>query len=91
MIISKHQVEADLREFQIGGICLKAPVYHFNTVIVGSGAAGLNCADLIAAGAADGQTAALITEGMKMARCPAFGTKSQPSVAGAIWKGGAAE
>lgn len=77
MIISKHQVESDLREFQIGGKCLKAPVYRFNTVIVGSGAAGLNCADLIAAGAADGQTAALITEGMKMGTSRNTGSDKQ--------------
>ncbi len=50
------------------------PVYRFGTVVVGSGAAGLNCADLLAGGNAD---VAVVTEGMNMGTSRNTGSDKQ--------------
>ena len=65
MIISKSPIIPKSREFLLNGEKLTAPVYSFDTVVVGSGAAGLNCADLVAT-LSDDATVAIVTEGLNM-------------------------
>lgn len=50
------------------------PVYAHNTVVVGSGASGLNCADLLAQYGVD---VAIVTEGMKMGTSRNTGSDKQ--------------
>lgn len=52
----------------------KVPIYSYNTIVVGSGAAGLNCADLLAGNGID---VAVITEGMKMGTSRNTGSDKQ--------------
>lgn len=65
MIISKSPIIPITREFALNGEQLTVPVYSFDTVVVGSGAAGLNCADLVAV-LSDDATVAIVTEGLNM-------------------------
>lgn len=74
MIISKHLVTPEIREFPADGEAIRVPVYGFNTVVVGSGAAGLNCADLISEG---GGAVAIVTEGLKMGTSRNTGSDKQ--------------
>lgn len=50
------------------------PVYSYNTVVVGSGAAGLNCADLLAE---NGVEVAVVTEGINMGTSRNTGSDKQ--------------
>ncbi|MCI8386855.1 MAG: FAD-binding protein [Clostridiales bacterium] len=77
MIISKNIISPEIREILVGADKITAPMYSFNTVVVGSGAAGLNCADLIASNAHNGQSVAIITEGLKMGTSRNTGSDKQ--------------
>ena len=50
MIISKRVINREITEIAVNGRKITAPVYSFDSIVVGSGAAGLNASDLIAAG-----------------------------------------
>ncbi len=76
MIISKSPIIPKSREFLLNGEKLTAPVYSFDTVVVGSGAAGLNCADLVAT-LSDDATVAIVTEGLNMGTSRNTGSDKQ--------------
>ncbi len=65
----------ELRRLPVGNETLTVPVYRFNTVVVGSGAAGLNCADLIAQ--TSGLSVAVVTEGINMGTSRNTGSDKQ--------------
>lgn len=50
MIISEKQIAPIFRQLYVDGVQMTVPVYTVGTAVVGSGAAGLNCADLLALG-----------------------------------------
>lgn len=50
MIIFEKTINPTLRSLYVNGVRMTVPVYSVGTVVVGSGAAGLNCADLLALG-----------------------------------------
>lgn len=77
MIIAKNKPIPALRTMHVNGETITVPVYSFNTVVVGSGAAGLNCADLIAVRAKEGQTVAIVTEGINMGTSRNTGSDKQ--------------
>ena len=74
MIISKKIIDREITGISVNGRSIKAPVYSFNSIVVGSGAAGLNAADLIAAG---GGETAIVTEGLKMGTSRNTGSDKQ--------------
>lgn len=74
MIISKKQLTAQNAEISLNGRKITAPHYHFGTIVVGSGAAGLNAADILAA---QGISAAVVTEGLKMGTSRNTGSDKQ--------------
>lgn len=74
MIISKKQLTAQIAEISLNGRKITAPHYHFGTIVVGSGAAGLNAADILAA---QGISAAVVTEGLKMGTSRNTGSDKQ--------------
>ena len=74
MIISKKQLTAQIAEISLNGRKITAPHYHFGTIVVGSGAAGLNAADILAA---QGVSAAVVTEGLKMGTSRNTGSDKQ--------------
>ena len=76
MIISKSPIIPKSREFLLNGEKLTAPVYSFDTVVVGSGAAGLNCADLVAT-LSDRPSVAIVTEGLNMGTSRNTGSDKQ--------------
>lgn len=76
MIISKSPIIPKSREFLLNGEKLTAPVYSFDTVVVGSGAAGLNCADLVAT-LSDRPSVAIVTEGINMGTSRNTGSDKQ--------------
>ena len=76
MIISKSPIIPKSREFLLNGEKLTAPVYSFDTVVVGSGAAGLNCADLVAT-LSDRPSVAIVTEGVNMGTSRNTGSDKQ--------------
>ena len=61
-------------EISLNGRRITAPHYHFGTIVVGSGAAGLNAADILAA---HGVSAAVVTEGLKMGTSRNTGSDKQ--------------
>ena len=74
MIIAEKLLTPELRELEIGGKSVRVPIYAFTAAVVGSGAAGLNCADLLAVG---GCRAAVITEGINMGTSRNTGSDKQ--------------
>lgn len=74
MIISEMELAFEICELTVNDKSLKAPVYTFGTAVVGSGAAGLNCADLLAA---RGHSVAVITEGINMGTSRNTGSDKQ--------------
>ncbi|MBQ8552143.1 MAG: FAD-binding protein [Clostridia bacterium] len=74
MIITKKELAHELRELKINERSLRVPVYTFGTAVVGSGAAGLNCADLLSV---SGQSVAVITEGISMGTSRNTGSDKQ--------------
>ena len=76
MIISKSPIIPKSREFLLNGEQLTAPVYSFDTIVVGSGAAGLNCADLVAT-LSDHPSVAIVTEGLNMGTSRNTGSDKQ--------------
>lgn len=76
MIISKSPIIPITREFALNGEQLTVPVYSFDTIVVGSGAAGLNCADLVAT-LSDHSSVAIVTEGLNMGTSRNTGSDKQ--------------
>lgn len=74
MIISKQEIKPRHIELGINGEKFSAKRYHFDSIVVGSGAAGLNAADLIALG---GGKVAVVTEGLKMGTSRNTGSDKQ--------------
>lgn len=74
MIISRKAIEYKLIEVSINGERFDARLYSFDSIVVGSGAAGLNAADLIALGGGD---VAVVTEGLKMGTSRNTGSDKQ--------------
>ncbi len=77
MIHAAIMPKAELTRLPIGQKEVTVPVYTFNTVVVGSGAAGFGCADAIAAQARESQTVAVITEGINMGTSRNTGSDKQ--------------
>jgi len=74
MILLDKYISPVLRDFKIDGRNLKIPVYGFPAVVVGSGAAGFNAADLLAQG---GVSVAVVTEGINMGTSRNTGSDKQ--------------
>ena len=78
MIISKSTIPHSSTELILSGRKITVPSYKFPAIVIGSGAAGLNAADLIAAGAYDiSSPVALVTEGLKMGTSRNTGSDKQ--------------
>ena len=74
MIISKSQITPSQVEITLNGRKATVPAYSFATIVVGSGAAGLNAADLLGAA---GSSVAVVTEGLKMGTSRNTGSDKQ--------------
>ncbi len=74
MIIAKDYIAPELRELTVGEKSVKVPFYRFCAAVIGSGAAGFNCADLLAVG---GCNTAIITEGINMGTSRNTGSDKQ--------------
>ncbi len=71
MIISDKFIPAEWVDVKVNGKAYEVPSYRFGTVVVGSGAAGLNAADLI------GEDVAVVTEGLMMGTSRNTGSDKQ--------------
>lgn len=74
MIISKSQITPSQAAVTLNGGKMTVPAYSFATIVVGSGAAGLNAADLLGAA---GNPVAVVTEGLKMGTSRNTGSDKQ--------------
>lgn len=74
MIISSKEISSVTTKVQVNATELDTRVYSFDTIVVGSGAAGLNAVDLLAA---RGNNVALVTEGLKMGTSRNTGSDKQ--------------
>ncbi len=74
MIISKSQIIPSQAAVTLNGKSTTVPAYSFATIVVGSGAAGLNAADLLGAA---GNPVAVVTEGLKMGTSRNTGSDKQ--------------
>ncbi len=74
MITASKELVFERRELTMNEKALTVPIYTFGTAVVGSGAAGLNCADLLATG---GHSVAVVTEGMNMGTSRNTGSDKQ--------------
>lgn len=74
MIITGKEISSATIKVQVNSTELNTRVYTFDTIVVGSGAAGLNAVDLLAA---RGNNVALVTEGLKMGTSRNTGSDKQ--------------
>ena len=74
MIISEKKIASGMKKLTVNGRVENVRVYESGTIVVGSGAAGLNAADLIAAG---GGEVVIVTEGLKMGTSRNTGSDKQ--------------
>ena len=74
MIISEKKITSGTKKLTVNGRVENVRVYESDTIVVGSGAAGLNAADLIAAG---GGEVVIVTEGLRMGTSRNTGSDKQ--------------